>query len=193
MEGRCLLQPAGVSDTKQLPTASRAQGASRANLHNKKLAKKCPMSRLPKAPSKPCCCPGSALLFGGAAHWVLLLSLRGGSGQSWFSHLYSHSEAKSRSVLLHSHQVSGQTTVCPLDGLISLLPASLSNSLSSWAMWYSSSCHRSCVPTSSLVWTLSLDCRTQDNKSKELCWCWRPFSWCNQQDFLAASSQAPQP
>lgn len=62
MEGRCLLQPAGVSDSKQLPTASRAQGVSRANLHNKTLAKKCPMTRLPKAPSKPCCCAGSALL-----------------------------------------------------------------------------------------------------------------------------------
>lgn len=43
--------------------------------------------------------------------------------------MYSHSEARSKSVLLHSHHVSSQAAACPLDGLIYLLAASLSNSL----------------------------------------------------------------
>lgn len=97
----------------------------------------------------PCwACPA----FGGAALWILIQSLGGRSSRSWFPHLYSCSEARSKSVLLNSHHVSSQATVCPLDGLIYLLIASLSNSFSAWAaIQYSSSCHRSSCPNSFLA------------------------------------------
>lgn len=100
MKGRCWLQPAGVSDSEQLPTASRAHGSeqskARANLHNEKLPK---MSNEQTSQGSQqtllLCwvCPA----FVGAARRVLLQSLRGGSDRSWFSHLYSHSEARSSS------------------------------------------------------------------------------------------------
>lgn len=179
MKGRCLLQPAGVSDSKQLPTASRDNGSKQSKPPRQKKEQKCPMSNFPRLPASlvavlglPCfwwsstLCPASVFK---RQKWLELIfsfvfplrSKKQICSSAFISGIQLNNCVPFRWINLPAPSIALQFPLCLSYVVFLIMPQELCSHLS-------------------LVWAPSLDCRTQDNQSKELSWCWRPFSWCSQ-------------
>lgn len=167
-------------------------GVSRASLHDKKNEQRCPMSNFPRLPASlvavlglPCfwwsstLCPASIFKRQKCLELIFsfvfpLRSKKQICSSAFTSGIQLNNCVPFRWINLPAPSIALQFPLCLSYVVFLIMPQELCSHLS-------------------LVWTLSLDCRTQDNQSKELSWCWRPFSWCSQQDLLAAYSQATQP